>query len=248
MPPWGLPALSWLVSFYFLLGFIVEVGFPPKIDVKLGHLLFAALWLFFLFLPFFRKIKIGYLELERELEQTKAELKEFKAEVRNNLAVISTNVNTMGNLSNQVTVNVPVTTDLDEIKRRLDQLAQPQTQKEAQDIRTEIAAIDGEDRIMALARTRIRIEYLLRELLGKRTSIGNTGANQVKLLSLSRLVQLFFEQYPQQRELEEPIRYVLQVCNAAVHAQRLSPGQADEALEIGSRILALLSDIKSEQQ
>ena len=108
LPAWGLPALSWLISFYFLAGFVSNAGFPPSRTVLTGDALYVFLWLFFLFLPFFSKIKIGgFLELERQVEQAKQELREFKSEVRNSLSVLSTNVNTIGGMSNSVTVNIP---------------------------------------------------------------------------------------------------------------------------------------------
>lgn len=89
MPIWALPALSWLVSFYFLLGFVSNLGFPPDRSLLTGDALYVFLWLFFLFLPFFKKIKIGsVLELEREVERAKEELREFKAEMRTNLSVL----------------------------------------------------------------------------------------------------------------------------------------------------------------
>ena len=249
MPRWVLPLLSWLVSIYFLSGFVWDVGFPPRLNVSPGHIFFGALWLFFLFLPFFRRVKIGsFLELERELEKTKADLRDFKTEIRSSLALISTNVNTIGNLSNQITVNVPGAADVAEIKKRLDELVQPATREEAKEIRSELAAIDGEDRIMALARTRIRLEYLLREILGKRTTALEDSKSAVKFMSLSQLLRLFLDRYPQHRNLEEPLRYLIQVCNAAVHAQRLSDAQTDEALDIGARMLAILADVRNSAQ
>jgi hypothetical protein len=97
LPTWGLPALSWLVSFYFLIGFVINIGFPPERSLFSGDALSVFLWLLFLFLPFFSKVKIGNLiELEREIEKTKQDLQDFKTEIRNNIAVLSTNVNTIG--------------------------------------------------------------------------------------------------------------------------------------------------------
>ena len=67
------------MSFYFLAGFIADVAFPPKPEIKAGHVLFLLAWLFFLFLPFFKRIKIGkFLELEREMEKARVEFKEFR--------------------------------------------------------------------------------------------------------------------------------------------------------------------------
>jgi len=106
MPDWALPLFSWIVSFYFLLGFTNKLGFPPSSSELNDVILLVFLWLFFLFLPFFSKIKIGkMIELEREITKTKEELSSFKQDIRNELSLISTSINTIGNLSSQVTVN-----------------------------------------------------------------------------------------------------------------------------------------------
>jgi hypothetical protein len=100
MPSWIFPAMAWVVALYFLCGFLRNVGFPPDRKLFIADVLFGLLGLFFLFLPFFKKIKIGkILELEREVEKAKEDLHEFKAEVRNNLSVLSTNVNTIGGMT-----------------------------------------------------------------------------------------------------------------------------------------------------
>jgi hypothetical protein len=61
------------------------------------------------------------------------------------------------------------------------------------------------------------------------------------------LFSLFLDRNEDYIHLQEPFSYVVQVCNAAVHAQRVPQSQADEALEIGSRIIAILSKIDAEQ-
>lgn len=243
MPQWAFPAFSWLVSFYFLAGFVADVGCPPKPEIKTGHVLFLLAWLFFLFLPFFKRIKIGrFLELEREVEKAKVELKEFKDEVRTNLSLISTNVNTIGNLSNQITVNLPGLADIEEFKRRLDEKTSAPAKEEVQQIRDELV-LDGEDMVMALARTRIRIEHLLRKTLGKRTTVSEFRDKPIRFLTLQQMFRLFLREHHEYTHLEQPFSYVVQVCNSAIHAQRVPQSQADEALDIGARIIAVLSDI-----
>jgi hypothetical protein len=209
----------------------------------MGYVVFIALWLFFLFLPFFKRIKIGkILELEREVEKTKTDVKEFKEEVRANLSLISTNVNTIGNMSNQITLNFPALADIEEIKRRLDEKLEIGTKEEAQEIKEELI-LDGEDTIMALARTRIRIESLLRKILGKRSSVLHFDDKPMRFLTLHQMFTLFLDQHENLSHLQQPFSYVVQVSNAAVHAQRVPQSQADEAIEIGSRIIAILSEI-----
>ena len=242
VPLWGLAALSWLVSFYFLSGFILNVGFPPLRSIAPADVLYASLWLFFLFLPFFNKIKIGkFIELERELTRTQYELKEFKTEIRNNLTVLSTNVNTIGNLSNQVTVNLPGIGELEALKRKVDDQATPKAKEEVDDIRAGLL-LESEDTVMALARTRIKIEYLLRKILGK-NSVNALRDQTVKYMGVRQMFTMFVKENPQYEFLMEPFLYVNQVCNTAIHAQRVPEEQSSEALDLGARVLAVLSDI-----
>lgn len=157
MPVWGLPALSWLISFYFLAGFVANAGFPPSRTVLTGDALYVLLWLFFLLLPFFSKIKIGgFLELERQVEQAKEELREFKSEVRNSLSVLSTNVNTIGGMSNHVTVNIPGLQELREARETVESKS-PESADEARQVEEKLLS-QSEDTTLALARTRIEIE------------------------------------------------------------------------------------------
>ncbi len=79
MPEWVFPVLAWLVALYFLVGFLKNVGFPPNRSLVTGDAAFGAIGLFFLFLPFFKTIKIGkLLELEREVARLKRSLRNSK--------------------------------------------------------------------------------------------------------------------------------------------------------------------------
>jgi hypothetical protein len=97
---------------------------------------------------------------------------------------------------------------------------------------------------MSLARTRIKIESLLREILNKRVVFPDSS-NNMKFLSLNDLYKQFTKEYPQQRYLTNTFKYVQQVCNAAIHGLNISFGQAEEALELGTRIIKELEFIKS---
>ena len=242
MPLWALPAFSWLVSFYFLIGFVANVGFPPDRKLLIGDAIYVLLWLFFLFLPFFTKIKIGtFLELEREVARAKEELKEFKAEVRNSMSVLSTNVNTIGGMTNQVTVNIPGLAELRAARQIVEAKAPLEAQQTAQQVEERIL-LQSEDTILALARTRIDIERLLRTILGGRTSLNPNREGALKFAGINQLFDLFTSQNEQFAYLTKPFRYVTQVCNAAIHAQRVSDDQAQEALALGAQVIAVLKE------
>lgn len=241
MPVWALPAFSWLVSFYFLLGFVSNLGFPPDRSLLTGDALYVFLWLFFLFLPFFKKIKIGsVLELEREVERAKEELREFKAEMRTNLSVLSTNVNTIGGMSNQVTVNIPDLAELRAARQAVEsQSSSPAS--EAREVEHQLLK-QSEDTTIALARTRIEIERHLRAILGKRTTLPKGREGSIQFMGTRQLFDLFLSQHPQFEYLAKPFKYVTQICNAAIHAQRVSEEQAEEALALGAQIISTLDD------
>lgn len=240
MPEWALPALSWLVSFYFLLGFCANVGFPPDRNLLIGDALYVLFWLFFLFLPFFTKIKIGtVLELERQVSQAKQELSDFKTEVRSSLSVLSTNVNTIGGMTNQVTVNVPGLVELREARQLLDERTSKTSKASAQQVEERIL-LQSEDRTLALAKTRIDIERLLRRILGRTIMSSPGSGDPTRFAGISQLFDLFLAQNEQLSYLRKPFRYVTQVCNAAIHAQRVSDEQTDEALALGAQIIATL--------
>jgi hypothetical protein len=244
LPTWGLPALSWIISFYFLVGFVANAGFPPSRTVLTGDALYLLLWLFFLFLPFFSKVKIGgFLELERQVEQAKQELREFKSEVRNSLSVLSTNVNTIGGMSNSVTVNIPGLQELREAREAVARKS-PDSVDEARQVEEKLLN-QSEDTTLALARTRIEIERYLRKILGKR--LDNTGTHdRVKLMSARQLFELFLREYPDLSYLKRSFHYVTQICNAAIHAQYVPDEQAQEALALGAQIIAALNDISGQ--
>ena len=243
MPIWIFPALAWSVALYFLVGFVKNVGFPPDRKLFAADALFGLLGVFFLFLPFFRKIKIGkILELEREVEKAKEELKEFKSEVRNTMSVLSTNVNTIGGMTNQnnMTVHIPNLSELQKAREDVAAVLPHAARQAAEQVESRIIRQSDDDQTMALARTRIDIERALRESLGKQTYLAADKAETIKFANLSKLFEMAAALYSPLANLRNAFRYVNQICNAAIHAQRVSDEQAREALSLGAEILAVL--------
>lgn len=68
---------------YLGVGFVTKASVLLKSDLLIGDALFVGLTLFFLFLPFFNKIKIGsWIELERKVDEAKKEAAAAKDELR----------------------------------------------------------------------------------------------------------------------------------------------------------------------
>jgi hypothetical protein len=239
IPAWAFPLLSWIVAAYFLIAFLKKSAFPP--DLTTGTTALGVPALVFLFFPFFTKIKIGkVLELEREVQKAKKDLSDFKTEVRSTLSVLSTNVNTIGGMSNQITVNIPALAELQRARQDVASAIPVKAKEEAEKVENRIIRQSEDDKTMALARTRIDIERTLREVLGKQTYLPPEKLESVKFASITKLFAMAAEIYPTLPSLQTAFKYVNQVCNAAIHGQRVSDQQADEAIALGAEVLAAL--------
>jgi hypothetical protein len=239
------PVLSWSVALYFLSAFIARSGFPAQIS-QYGYVT-AGTGLFFLFLPFFKKIKIGkILELEREVEKAKEELREFKAEVRNNVAMLSSNVNTISGMTNRINFynNVPSVPEMEEQGRVLEEKV-PRAASAAREVENDFLQQDY-DVVIALFKTRVEIERLLRKIVGKSLNLPVDQEN-IRMAGLPKLFDMFVKQNPKYKYLQTSLRYVNQVCSAAIHAQQVSEEQAREVLALGAKIIATLDDFLGEQ-
>lgn len=246
LPNWLLIIVSWGFSAYFLFTFHNGIDLANPSDIPQIYYLFLVLGVLLAFLPFLKRVKIWkLLELERDIRETKNEIKEFKTEFQQMLSIISTNINTMVNQTNTITVNVPGTGELLEAKEKLAQSSNEETKQASEEIKEELL-LEDEDTIMALARTRIRLEYLLRTVLNKRLETEKSTEN-IKFMSLSRLYRIFSKKYPEYKNLEKSFNYVRQICNAAIHAQKVPEEQALEALNIGANLIAILDNVANSQ-
>lgn len=217
---WWLTIPSWLVAGYFGIGFVIKAGFPPKTESLIGDALFVGLTLFFLFLPFFKKIKIGSLielehgvkEAKKEAAAAKEELREFKNEVRNTMSVVSTNLTTQ-RVSTQVHVHGITPEQLREAQKKLGENLNPGDQSIVEKYeRTTRAQQDGDIPLM-LARVRMDIERLLRRIVGAKLTRGNPGNDPIKLATMRQLLQRFIQINPSYEYLVEPFKYVNTVCS-----------------------------------
>lgn len=248
---WWLTIPSWVIALYFGCVFCLKAGFPPKTDLLVSDAFFVGLFLFFLFLPFFNKIKIGsWIELEREVKEAKKEvvaakdeLREFKAEVRNMFSVVSTNV-AMQKMSNQFNFyrDAPDADELRAAQATVEAKANlSKTDRSVEDYKDQVRAQENSDTPLMLAKVRMDIERLLRQIVGARTITDKPGHDPIKFATTSQLFQRLVASNDNYIYLKEPFSYVNRVCNAAIHAQTLSNEQANEALRLGAQIVEALS-------
>jgi len=188
----------------------------------------------FLFLPFIKKVKVGKLfEIEMELKNTKEELNTFKSDIRQTISIMNTNISTISSINNQIQINIPGIADLQSAIKAISSQSNQQIENSSKEIKEELI-IEDEDNIMSLTKARIQIEYLLRNILVKRFKLKSSEID-LKYLSLIQLIREFLNEFPQYRYLENSLRYVRKLGNAAAHAQNIPEGQTQEAIELCSK-------------
>ena len=238
--PLALPVVSWLTAASFLYAFGANAGFPPPQKLQTADLIYGGGALLFLFLPFFSKLKVGaLLELEREVEKTREDVRQFKNDVGNSIALLTNTFSSVSALNSHVVIhNTPTESQL---RSAAQEVAHQSTQpsKVPDIVFREILEQSDFDTTLALARTRIDIERLLRTLLDHSTSL---STENTRYASVRKLFDAFVAEKPNLRFLVKPFAYVTQVCNAAIHAQTVSEEKAREALELGAQIISVLQD------
>ncbi|MFD1700127.1 hypothetical protein ACFSB1_12375 [Halopseudomonas phragmitis] len=164
---------------------------------------------------------------------------EFKGETRQFLNVCSDMITAISNTVNQtVNVHFPGREQVQEAKEELN--ATLKNQESPEEVEDELEAYlnqSGNDPNFALARLRIELEKSLREILGKRTQTADPLSMKSKYMSARQLFREFVNQYPKCQGLHSSFDYILKVCNAAIHGQKISEGHAHEAIYMGIKML-----------
>ena len=96
-----------------------------------------------------------------------------------------------------------------------------------------------------LARLRMDLETELRRILGKRMVVDDPVAMQGKFRSATSLFRQLVQVVPRYTHMEGSFKYVLKVCNAALHGQRVPDDIAYEALDMG---VLMLKELESHER
>ena len=176
---------------------------------------------------------------EREIDKVKNEVNEFKEETREFLGIYSNMITAISNTVNQtVNVHLPGEAEAKEAKEELESSLSKESEPDTIEEEVEnYLRQSGGDLNYALARLRMDIERNLRELLGKRTVTSDPTAMKGKFMSARQLFKEFTGQYPQYKGMYSSFDYILKVCNAAIHGQKILDGHGYEALHMGIKML-----------
>lgn len=233
------------IAVYFVWAFHLHVGFPPTAPLTSTGIIYLFLFVFFFVLPFAQRLRLGrFIEFEAKVEQVRADVKEVRTETRELVSTISTVANAISASMNQnVVVNVP---SLDEaLAARAEMsavLPQSSEKPESEWDISELSGASDSDLHYVLARLRMDLERELRRILGKRTRFDKPGAMQGKFLSARSLFRQLGKTIERYKHMQSSFDYILEVCNAAIHGQRVPERVAHEAIDMGMRILGELKN------
>lgn len=244
--PWLTILICVIDSIYLLCLFHSTVNLATPTNIPPMHYIILFLGALIPLVPFVQRLRVGKLiELERDIQNTKSEVKDFKNEVRQMISVVNTSINSISNLTNTTNLNFNFTDLLRQAKEELAHKPSPKL-IEVQRIKDELQ-LEDENTIMTLARTRIKLEYLLRKILGRQTSIPiEKQTEKIKFMTAEKLYKLFLQQYTEYDYLRNSFDYVLKICNAAMHGQIILDAQAEEALNLGARLISTLTELNNE--
>ena len=239
---------SLAIAAYFLYVFHSIVGFLPENELSTTSTTYLAISIFFFLLPLAKKLKLGkLLEYETKVTEIKKEVKEFKEETRSILSMQNTLINTVSNtISQNINITLPGHGEIEEAKEELDStIKEPTSQQQLEAEIAEYLASEGSDLNFALAKLRIDIERELRRILIKRLDTEDPTKMKGKFLSIRSLFREFTQLYPQYTGMHSSFDYVLKICNAAVHGQKISQEYAHEAMQMGFKMLDELKKTES---
>lgn len=226
--------LSGIMSLYFLWVVHEHVGFPPREPLTATSATYLTLFVFFLVAPYVRSFKLGrFIEFEAKIEAVKSDMKEVRTETRELISTVSTVATAISASVNQNIVQIFPSSEWAQAARQemSEALGDASEGAKQQDDVREYMNLSASEPNYALARLRMDIERELRRILDRPVS------TESRSLTARSLFRTLVSEEPKYQQMRSSFDYVLEVCNAAIHGQRMSDGVASEAVGMGLRIL-----------
>ena len=237
--------VSWALGLAVLIFYVLSL---LNIGIRLDYqsIIFLALIIILFLTPFFPKIKFGkYFELERTIKQTGENLSDFKQEVRHQLTIIQTNIeNRNNNFQFLSSGKMPDTSEIREIIESLNLPNNRNTRRQRSELNDKITAVD-EEQSWKLVKTRIEIEKELRRILNKKTTVHTFPEKEVKYISITGLMKMFLQQFPNNEKLTEPFNYFIRIANSVIHGQTIDDKYIKEGINLGIAIYEKLKQIEN---
>lgn len=232
------PVISVLLAVYFFYSFAVAIGVPPAPSLDWTSLLYLALAVFFFLLPELQRFQLSKLhEYETRLDDAKGEVLLLRSEIRTLMSAYNGLLASTGMIATHASDGVlPTPDDADEARQNLNAVLGEVTDHKQLDAEIE-HFLDEEDFDLESALWDLR-KVMDKEL---RRVLNFQGGSRP--LSSRSLCEDFVRLYPEYEGIHAAFDYVLQVCEAAAHGREIQPACAQEAFQMGLRILGALRKI-----
>lgn len=232
--------VCWAIAFYFFIISNIGYNFPPDLSGPAGKALLVSIVLFLL--PFAKSLSItGLFSYEAKIDEVKKEVSDFKTETRDLIKIQTSLITSVS--ANQTThnvFNIPSLTDAANAEKQIPHRAQNPNSTETAERVKHVVSVGPLELNIELARTRMDLERLLREKVGRTTGLG--GKREVKFMSLTGLWREYIQDNPQMKHYDSAMRYVVDICNAAIHGQNVPIENAVEAIQLGDEIKSALTE------
>ncbi len=228
--------IVWTIGFCLFLNVYCKIDFNDLASIHYNHHVLLLFSIALILLPFLKTIKIGkYLELERNIKETKEEVKDFKTEIRQNFQTLSSTLTaTLSSINKQVVnhttnvgMNAPTLPDnvlpgleseIDKIvKAKLEQLGQ-QFNKHTTDY------IHVPDDNLLMFKVRYNIETQLKRIWENRF-ITDIEYDRYRHKPIIKIIQDLTEKEIIDKSFYSILREILSICNYAIHGENVTENQ-----------------------
>lgn len=268
MQHWGNRLYNFILNnFFSIINFIFGIGliciFIKTLDlskleeVKPIQYLFLLLGTSVILLPSISKFKIGSLiEVENKIDATTEELKVFKEQTNYTLSTITSNINSIGNISSNNSTNIifgenkNTSEELKKISKPNNASINDDQQKLIDQITKEVIFEEDDIRI-SLARIRMKIEEILMD------TCSLLGLERSEYKSFRAMTEYIFSyikdsttiEIDKENWLKSTIEEVWYLSNAAIHGKTIKSSEKvvyfiRESIEVISKLKEIQNKIR----
>lgn len=205
------------------------MGFPPTGNLTYTAAAYLALFIFFLVLPFTKRLKLGKLiEFEAKVEQVRADIKDVRSETRELISTVSSVVNSISVSTNQNMIFADFgSKEAREVQEQLSNALSnsPDLTIEERESIAYLSA-DSLETNYALAHLRMDLERELRRIFCESVEFDAILEKRGGAFSMGAMFRRLGAARPRYRNMAGSFKYVLKVCNGAIHGKQIPDNMA----------------------
>lgn len=245
----------WTIGICLFLNVYCKIDFDDLSSINYNHQLLLLFSIALILLPFLKTIKIGkYLELERNIKETKEEVKDFKTEIRQNFQTLSSTLAaTVSSINKQVVnhttnvgVNAPTLPDnvLPGLESEIDKIVKAKLEELGQQFNKHTTDhIHVPDDNLLMFKVRYNIEIQLRRIWENRF-ITDVEYDRYRHKPIIKIIQDLTEREIIDRNFYSILREILSICNYAIHGEKVTENQIHFIRNSSTQVIDYLRQTK----